>query len=138
MCKFFIYLNDVDETSGPFTYVKGSNLGGRWRNVYPQRPPMGSYPLAGAVDAVVSATDVRPCTGKAGTVIFADTSGLHKGGYATAKERIMFMAGFITSASQRGVFYTYGPDISEAMANMDEQARFAALGHRIDGTGLGY
>jgi len=138
MCKFFIYLNDVDETSGPFMYVQKSNIGGRWRDLYPQRPPAGSYPPIGGVDAVVPKEDILVCTGKAGTVIFADTSGFHKGGYATAKERIMFMAGYITKASPRGVFYTYGPGCSEALAQMDEPARFAAMGHRIDPTGEMY
>jgi hypothetical protein len=135
MCKFFIYLNDVDEASGPFMYVQGSNIGGKWRGLYPQRPPAGRYPPIGRIEEVVPKTDLRVCTGKAGTVIFADTSGFHKGGYATEKERIMFMAGYISKASPRGVFYTYGSDSMKNLSGMEEPARIAAMGNRVDATG---
>lgn len=98
-CKMFIYLTDVDETAGPFMYVMKSNYGNKYRGMFPQRPPFGTYPPDGAVENEIYATDLKVCTGKAGTVIFCDTSGLHKGGYATEKERIMFTAGYITNAS---------------------------------------
>lgn len=110
-CKMFIYLNDVDETSGPFTYVKKSNYGNQWRYLFPQKPPHGTYPPQGEVEKVVSPSDIVSYTGRAGTVVFCDTSGLHKGGYATEKERIMFTAGYLTNASQWKKQYTIG-DIS--------------------------
>jgi hypothetical protein len=112
-CKVFVYLTDVDETSGPFTYVKKSNYGNQWRYLFPQKPPHGIYPPTGEVEKVIPQSDMISCTGKAGTVIFCDTSGLHRGGYATEKERIMFTAGYITDASQWKKLYTIG-DISGA------------------------
>lgn len=135
MCKFFIYLNDVDEKSGPFMYVQGSQFGGKWRSLYPQRPPAGRYADPGGVEAIVPPEDIRTCIGKAGTVIFADTSGLHKGGYATEHERVMFMAGYITHASPRGVFYTYGAGAIDELERINDPGRFAALGNRLDATG---
>ncbi len=110
MCKVFIYLNDVDETAGPFMYVAGSQAGGKYRSIGPQRPPAGFYPPEGLVDASVDAKDIRICTGKAGTIIFCDTSGLHKGGYATVKERWMYITGFFSEASP----WKQQPDFSEA------------------------
>jgi hypothetical protein len=136
MCKVFLYLSDVDETSGPFTYVQGSQDGGPHRHLFPQRPPHGYYPPDGAVEARIPREDIRVCTGLAGSVIFADTSGLHKGGYATAKERIMLTSGFLTSASPRGVFFKH-PSDSQALSTLSPQIAYAVTGKRY-GEGLGY
>ena len=38
----------------------------------------------------VPKNDIRVCTGRAGTVVFCDTTTLHRGGYATKSERTMF------------------------------------------------
>lgn len=89
MLKVFIYLTDVDEDSGPFIYVQKSTYMNKYGDVAPQRPPEGSYPPDSLIEENVSADDVITATGKAGTVIFCDTSGLHRGGYAKSKERIM-------------------------------------------------
>lgn len=100
--KVFIYLNDVQENTGPFIYVLGSQDGGKYGKFFPQKkPPKGAYPPIGAVEARVHANDIKTYTGEAGTVIFVDTAGLHRGGYATEKERIMFTAGFLSNASAR-------------------------------------
>lgn len=95
MCKVFLYLSDVDEGSGPFTYVRGSQPGGALAHICPHRFfGKGSYyPPDGAVEKglfAMHAEDKRIiCVGRAGTVIFCNTMGLHRGGYATTRERIM-------------------------------------------------
>jgi hypothetical protein len=94
MLKMFIYLNDVDLEAGPFMFLKGSQYGGRYGDVFPQKPPQGVYPDATELEKLIDTKDIHVCTGKAGAVIFADTSGLHKGGYAKTKQRIMFTGGF--------------------------------------------
>mgnify|MGYP001592056124 CR=1 FL=1 len=104
VAKFFIYLNDVDEGAGPFMAVLNSHYGGKWRYLFPQRPPHGSRAPAsgrGGVDASIPKEEIRVCTGRAGTVIFCDTTSLHKGGYATQSERIMFTGVFASSASYK-------------------------------------
>jgi hypothetical protein len=136
MCKVFLYLSDVDETSGPFMYVPGSQDGGPYRSIFPQRPPHGFYPPEGAVEARIPQDDIMTCTGSAGSIIFADTSGLHKGGYATEKERIMLTAGFLTSASSRGVFFRHPTD-PRALSALSPQVAYAVAGKRY-GQGLGY
>lgn len=114
--KIFIYLTDVIEKgAGPFMYVKGSQYGGKWRNIFPQRPPVGSYPPDGGVEKHVSAEDIEMCIGKAGTVVFCDTSGLHKGGYSTTVPRVMFATGFVSRASLHPINYTQ-PEEQEAAA----------------------
>ena len=108
----FLYLNDVDEGTGPFTYVKGSQCGGKWRDLFPQRPPAGSYPPDGAVEKLVPVVDIVRCTGRAGTMIFCDTSGLHKGGFSTERSRLMSMASFVSRASRYPINYERPHDLS--------------------------
>ncbi|MBI2024671.1 MAG: phytanoyl-CoA dioxygenase family protein [Candidatus Harrisonbacteria bacterium] len=105
MCKMFVYLNDIDEDAGPFIYIPKSHQGGKWREIFPQRPPVGYYPPDGAVEKVIPSAEIKVCTGRAGTVIFGDTSGLHKGGYAKSKERYMFTATYSSKASLWQTYY---------------------------------
>ena len=128
--KIFIYLNDVDKDAGPFMCVKESHYGGKWRSLFPQRPPHGSRAPYGRVEEIVPTSDIKVCTGRAGTIVFFDTSGLHQGGYATKKERIMFTGVYASGASykytkQRG--FRYPEDFSEklAAATLCDEAHYA-------------
>lgn len=124
MCKFFVYLSDVDQSAGPFSYIRGSHLGGAYRLLFPQQRPWGSYPPDGAIEAAVPKENFAVCTGKAGTVIFADTSGLHRGGYATHTERIMYTAGYMTNASSSPVRYQL-PKNRESLSKLPQRVRSA-------------
>ncbi len=99
--KVFIYLTDVDEGAGPFMSVANSHYGGKWRYLFPQRPPHGSRAPWGGVEERIPKEDIRVCTGRAGTVVFCDTTTLHRGGYATKSERIMFTGVFASSGSYK-------------------------------------
>ncbi len=122
--KVFLYVNDVtDLGTGPFMYVKRSHDGGRWRNLYPQLFPVGSYPPDGAVEKLIPASDMLPCMGKKGTIIFCDTSGLHKGGYSTKKRRLMYAGTFITDASVQTIKYWI--DKKADLSALHPLARFA-------------
>lgn len=99
--KIFIYLTDVDEGAGPFMSVANSHYGGKWRYLFPQRPPHGSRAPWGGVEAKIPKEEIRVCTGRAGTVVFCDTTTLHRGGYATKSERIMFTGVFASSGSYK-------------------------------------
>jgi len=107
MCKLFIYLNDVDKESGPFMYIPGSRHDLMWGSLFPQRSTSGRYPRPGEVEHAIPKEAVKVCTGQAGTMIFCDTSGLHKGGYSTAKERIMFTAAYRSKASPSPTRFCY-------------------------------
>lgn len=125
MCKMFIYLTDVDAASGPFTYVPGSQSGGHWYTLFPQKPPRGVNLPEGVLEKVVPAADIKPMTASAGTVIFADTSGLHRGGYATGKERIMYTAAFTSNASLWPKEYTLTHDFEARLAHAHPWVRYA-------------
>lgn len=99
--KVFLYLNDVDEGAGPFTYAPKTHRKGSLRGVEPE------YFLEENVrrtkdeqmDAVISKKDWIKATGKKGTIVFADTRGYHKGGEAKTHDRLMFTCMFTSPAS---------------------------------------
>lgn len=132
MCKIFLYVNDVDEGAGPFTYILGSQQGGRYGDLFPQRPPKGVYPAEAAVTAAIPASSVRRHTGRAGTVVFADTAGLHRGGYATRSERIMFTAGFSSPRSVWPIRFRYAPSFDAGYVGIADPAVRFALARRQD------
>ena len=111
LCKMFVYLTDVDETAGPFTYVRGSTRGGIYGSLFPQQRPLGAYPDNAEVERAIDPSDIVTMTGKAGTVIFCDTSGLHKGGHATGKVRTMFTAFYTSPWWVERPHYTLPADI---------------------------
>ncbi|MDP3727811.1 MAG: hypothetical protein Q8R35_04230 [bacterium] len=124
MAKMFLYLTDVEESgAGPFTYVKGSQRGGRFGHLFPQHPPVGSYPPPGAVERAVPPDAIQTCFGKTGTLIFCDTTGLHRGGYSTTKERIMFTASYVSNASTHPARYLR--PAPSALAALRPLARYA-------------
>lgn len=123
-CKLFLYLTDVDASSGPFMYVCGSHYGGKWSSLFPRKFPKGIYPEPGEVEKVISAQDVKVCIGRAGTMIFCDTGGFHKGGYATKKERLMFNSVYSSKGAVFPIRYRYPPNFSEEFEKLERTARF--------------
>lgn len=100
--KIFLYLDDVDEGSGPFTYALGTHRKGQFRSIVPE------YFLEGGVRrttdeqmaVVFPRKNWRKCIGKKGTIIFADTRGYHKGGEARTKDRLMYTCMYTSPASE--------------------------------------
>jgi Phytanoyl-CoA dioxygenase (PhyH) len=89
LLKAFIYLTDVDEEAGPFEYVPrsapGNELGGLW----PWRPLGENYPPQDELADRIAGRPVQTFTGPKGTMIFCNTSGFHRGGFATGKPRVL-------------------------------------------------
>ena len=121
ICRTFLYASDVDETSGPFIYVKGSHYRGKWRGVSPQSHPAGGYPPIHAVERTVPVSDIMTCLGRAGTIIFADTAGLHKGGYIKEGERQLLSLGYSSGAALDDRKFTV-PEIDKSW---DDVQKFA-------------
>jgi hypothetical protein len=100
--KMFLYLGDVDEGAGPFTYAPGTHRKGAFRAANPE------YILEGGVRrtndeqmaAVYPTEQWKLGTGKKGTVIFADTRGYHKGGEARTRDRLMYTCMYTSPASE--------------------------------------
>ncbi len=89
--KMFVYLSDVDEGSGAFTYGLGTHRKGA-RRVNP--PSFVENGVARSTDeqmrTVLAPEHCRLATGQKGTIVFADTRGYHKGGLARTEERLLY------------------------------------------------
>ncbi|MDZ4296055.1 MAG: hypothetical protein U1A16_01650 [Patescibacteria group bacterium] len=124
--KMFVYLNDVDAETGPFTYVRESNAGNRFAGLYPAGPRNGMYPPPGAVERAVPSGMTFPCLGSAGTVIFCDTKGLHKGGYSISRARLMSTFGYSAQHSPtHPITYRFPEGFAAAAKTLSPAARFA-------------
>lgn len=99
--KLFVYLSDIDDGAGPFTYAPGTHLKGpvsarpetfnengveRWRD--------------GEMASIVPEEKWIRATGKTGTFAFADTRGCHKGGLARDRDRLVYVCLFTSPTSQ--------------------------------------
>ena len=99
LVKAFLYLVDVDEGTGPFQYVAGSAPGGRNGDAWPWRPLGENYPPEDELEAHIPESDVRVFTGAKGTLLFCNTAGFHRGGFATTKPRVLATATYSSPAS---------------------------------------
>lgn len=111
--KVFLYLDDVDEGSGPFTYAPGTHRKGRHKAIKPQNFIEGG--VMRTTDEQMSAVYPKEkwniCTGKKGTIIFADTRGYHKGGEARTRDRLMFTCMYTSPASESKELITFPHDL---------------------------
>jgi len=101
--KCFVYLNDVSESCGPFCFCPGTHQGG---GIAPSRAAV----LEGKVErfddeGVESGLDVLRCTGPVGTIVFADTTGLHMGGRSVFGERLMITAQYGSAAAWQRPYF---------------------------------
>jgi hypothetical protein len=91
--KFFVYLSDVDNESGPHVYIAGSHRtkpDTLWRDGrFSDEEVVSAYP-AGAVRKII---------GPAGTMFLADTRGIHKGLPVKRGRRLMFQIEYSNSCA---------------------------------------
>jgi hypothetical protein len=106
LIKLFLYLSDVDENSGPLSYIRGSQPGGRYGSIYPNNPPTGSFPPDGALENDLPTEEMYSCAGDAGTLLLYDACGFHRGGCTTNKPRIMLVATYASDAALDPLTYT--------------------------------
>ena len=97
--KLFFYLDDVDDGTGPLTYIRGTQPGGAYADVFPAQPPRGSYPPESLLQSAIPSSQIKVCTGKAGTLVLYDASGFHRGGRATDKPRRLMVATYASDAA---------------------------------------
>jgi hypothetical protein len=129
--KIFLYLNDVNLESGPFTYILGSQPTGKTKlsKLYPQKLPHGSYPNIDSVPNLIEDGNCYVAIAGKATLIFCDTAGIHKGGYATSQERIMSTAFFPSKKySEKPLFTLEGLDHNDYAKN-----RLSSLGKKVLG-----
>ena len=126
LLKVFLYLTDVDAMTGPFEYVPGSQPGGIHGDFHPWEP-MGVGRISEKELAKrVPADQVRTFTAPKGTMIFCNTSGLHRGGFAETKPRVLAAVTYCSAASLASLTrrnYSIAPGASRAA--LDPAVRYA-------------
>jgi phytanoyl-CoA dioxygenase PhyH len=88
LLKAFVYLVDVEEETGPFEYVPRSAPGGELEQLWPWRPLGDNYPPEDELEERIDGRAVT-FTARKGTIIFCNTSGFHRGGFAKTKPRAL-------------------------------------------------
>jgi hypothetical protein len=106
LIKIFIYLNDVGKDGGPTEYIDGTYFGGP-QDVIPskRRFVFGDYLTENELQQHGLLAHRHALTGLKWTVVFANTSGIHRGGFG-ANERAMVNITFTSQASQFPVRFT--------------------------------
>jgi hypothetical protein len=123
--KVFLYLGEVDESTGPFEYVRSSAPGGRYGGLLPWREGEGIRPPDELIATETAPEDRVQCTGPPGTLILCDTSGFHRGGFARTNPRISAVWTFVSPDSEPGREHRFDADIQGREDELSEQARFA-------------
>jgi hypothetical protein len=101
MLKIALYLNDVDDDGGPLQVLL-RQLPDHDRMVRGKFPILSQEKLETALGDFDPDRDVVTCTGKAGTVIFADTAALyHRGKPASARDRCAIFFNYMNRAPLR-------------------------------------
>jgi hypothetical protein len=124
LLKAFLYLVDVDEGTGPFEYVPGSAPGGQYADAWPWQPLGENYPPPGELEKRIPDDGIRTFTAPKGTIVFCNTAGFHRGGFATEHPRVLATVTYSSPASlasltERSYRYTGSLDA------LDAETRFA-------------
>lgn len=123
--KVFVYFSDVDEGAGPFEYLRSSAAGGRYGDLFAWRDGHRYVPTED-LEAAVDPEDHLVLTGPAGTVVFADTAGFHRGGFAHTNPRILSVTTFLRPNVDKGK-RRLEVDFEGREAELSEQARAALV-----------
>ncbi len=98
----FTYFSDVGEDAGPFEYLRGSPAGGRTAHLWPWEgdevyEAHGLYPPQDEFESKAPPDEILTATGPAGTMVFADTSGFHRGGWTRSTPRILAYCSYVST-----------------------------------------
>jgi phytanoyl-CoA dioxygenase PhyH len=99
LVKAFLYLVDVDQGTGPFQYIPGTAPGGRFADAWPWRPSGHYYPPESELETRIPKDEVKTFVGPKGTLLFCNTSGFHRGGFATDTARVLATCTYLSPAS---------------------------------------
>jgi hypothetical protein len=124
--KMFIYFSEVDDGAGPFEYIRQSTAGAKYGDLFPWGDGR-RYPPSDELEAAVEPADRVSMTGPAGTVLFADTAGYHRGGFARTNPRILMISTFLRHRARRSN-RRFDVDFEGREGSLSPQARHALAG----------
>lgn len=103
LLKAFIHLVDVDDDTGPFQHIPGTEPGGSLSHVWPWRPLGTNYPPLDEFEPWAAGLPVQTFTGPKGTLLFCNTAGFHRGGFATENARVLATFTYDSAAALRAL-----------------------------------
>jgi hypothetical protein len=124
LLKAFLYLVDVDEAAGPFEYVPRSAPGGELDRLWPWRPLGDNYPPEEELAERTAGRSVT-FTAPKGTIIFCNTAGFHRGGFARAKPRVLATFTWDSPASLKALSERNYSFVSPNGAPLTERQRYS-------------
>lgn len=100
--KCFVYLADVTPGAGPLQYVRTTNtVAGRRQWFASEFDGVGFRVADEDIASTYEPEQIVVAEGSAGTIVFADTRGLHRGGFAFDTERVVLQITYSSNASIR-------------------------------------
>ncbi len=102
LVKLFLFFHAVDEDAGPFEYIPSSRPGQPHGNLAAPAWGVGGrghYPTDEQIEQRIPDDQRLTCCVPAGTLVFCDTSGLHRGGYAQGRDRLQGTWTFVSPAT---------------------------------------
>jgi hypothetical protein len=125
MVKVYLYFSDIDADAGAMEYILGtSNALGRPGLEIGHWKAAGAhlYPSPELVETSFPANQRFSCSGPVGTLLFCDTTGLHRGGISRSRPRVVATWTFVTPASRYQRRFTVRPVEGVLLS---EEGRFA-------------
>jgi hypothetical protein len=122
--KVFVYFSDVDEDAGPFEYIRKSFPGSKYGDLWPWGEEE-RYPPSDELERTIDDADRMLATGTKGSIVIADTSGFHRGGYAKTTPRVLATQTYVNKkiTAERPDRRKFQVDWREHA--LSDQARFA-------------
>ncbi len=100
--KCFVYLADVPQGAGPLQYIRTTNTVEGRRQWFKSEFDGVGYRVADEdIASTYAPEQIVTAEGSAGTIVFADTRGLHRGGFAKDTERVVMQITYSSNASVR-------------------------------------
>jgi phytanoyl-CoA dioxygenase PhyH len=130
MIKAYLYCADVDAGAGPMEYIPGTALGGPYAHLWSWKPKATHaerYPSDEAITKRLPDAERIKCTGRRGTLVLCDTSGLHRGGISRTSSRLLATWTFVTPAALGSTVYRRFRVASGAFMPLLSAAATAAL-----------
>jgi hypothetical protein len=125
MVKVYLYFSDIDADAGAMEYIIGTSnaLHGRGIEIGEWKAAGANlYPSTEVVEKSFPTSQHFSCSGPVGTLLFCDTTGLHRGGISKSKPRVVATWTFVTPASRYHRRFTVHP-VEEYP--LSEEGRFA-------------
>jgi len=126
LVKVFVYLWDVDEGAGPLEYVPGSARSGPYAQEWAWAAGSGeTYPPQEEFAERIPQDAVTTFTAPGGSVIFCDTSGFHRGGFATKTPRGVWVFNYVSPAALETLVDRNFEVLPEQLDTLEDVERYA-------------